>query len=163
MHHPVSSSRLWVLASAWAAARPHARLAAFFAVSLSIACGGGGSCGSDAPTRTVKDQCTDIMTPLCKRLVTDCNVPGAGPIEKCVEDGVPACCATGCAAGAITAESEIQTCVAAVDAASCASLYDGTKISVPTSCVQVVKRPATSVEPSEPLMSQPAAALGERL
>lgn len=110
------------------------------------ACSSTSEPGSSSPldedgtsSRTVRAQCTDVVTTFCKRAVDDCKLPGAGSVASCVADGVPPCCKGGCDQHALTPEAEIAACQTDLGSQSCSVLWDGKAVHLPTRCVGVVK------------------------
>jgi hypothetical protein len=101
--------------------------------AVTLGCG-----GSSGPTRGM--QCEEVMQAYCNRAADPCQIiPTGQAVSNCINSGVPACCDGDCGAGVISTEAQIDTCIADIEAASCASLDVYTGGSVPSSCVGVVQ------------------------
>jgi hypothetical protein len=108
---------------------------------LAIAClAAACSSSSSSVGNTAGAQCTRIMDTACARLVNDCHE--SGTVADCVTAGVNACCSNQCSTTAVSAESSIDACVAALQTTSCADL---TAANLPSVCHGVVK--VMSLEP----------------
>jgi hypothetical protein len=102
------------------------------------------ACGDSGPTRG--SQCRDVLTTYCNRAGGPCQHFAASEISACIESGVTACCMGNCGAGVTSTNAQIDTCEAAINAATCASLDVQNGGSVPAICVGVVRSALTSEE-----------------
>ncbi len=85
-------------------------------------------------------QCQEVMQVYCNRAADPCQIiPTGQAVSNCISSGVSACCDGDCGASVISTEAQIDTCIADIEAASCASLDVYTGGSVPASCVGVVE------------------------
>jgi hypothetical protein len=109
------------------------------------ACGSGGNTG---PNRGA--QCTQVLEAVCDRAGGDCQIIPASGIGACVQSGVVSCCAGNgdCSTPVISTQADIDTCIADVDAASCATLDIYTGGTLPASCQGVVRSAHKSVNES---------------
>lgn len=121
-----------------------------WAVTLGAALGCGG--GSNGPNRG--SQCTQVLDAACNRLGGACQLFPSDQIGDCVQAGVSSCCAGSCGAGVISTQSDIDTCVADINAASCASLDLTNGGALPPNCLGVVRSNLTS--PTSALQSTPS-------
>jgi hypothetical protein len=85
-------------------------------------------------------QCSEIMQVYCNRAADPCQIiPTGQAVSNCINEGVATCCDGNCGASVISTQTEIDTCIADIEAASCTSLDIYTGGSVPPSCVGVVQ------------------------
>ena len=102
-----------------------------------------GGCGSDGPNRGT--QCRQLLDVACDRYGGDCQLIPSSAINTCVQSGLTTCCDGDCATPVISTQAEIDTCVADIDAATCAYLDLYTGGTLPASCQGVVRSPHRSV------------------
>jgi hypothetical protein len=118
-----SRARKWLAGTAW-----------LLVVAWAVA----GGCGSGGPTRGT--QCTQVLEAACNKLGgTTCQVFPPNQIGSCISAGVTTCCAGDCSASVISTQSQIDTCVAAINADTCAQLNITSGGTLPASCVGVVR------------------------
>jgi hypothetical protein len=93
--------------------------------------GGGATC---AATRTLGDQCTDLLTELCQKEAS-CAI-SVGTLKDCIDGEMPSCCSgSACNAISTTNECMVGTCKQSIDAADC-SVIVGVHSVTPAACLQ---------------------------
>jgi hypothetical protein len=103
--------------------------------AVTSSCGGS---GGDSGPRGM--QCTELLQAICNRAADPCQIIPAGQaVTNCINAGVSSCCGGNCGAAVISTQAEIDTCIADVDAASCASWDPYTGGTLPSSCMGVVQ------------------------
>ena len=105
----------------------------------------------DVPTggATRGAQCMQLMQVFCNRAGSAaCMLFPADQVADCVSAGVTACCNGDCTASAVSTQAEINTCVADLNAASCASLDVANGGMLPASCSGVVRLELTATRSS---------------
>ncbi len=96
------------------------------------------SCGDSGNTINRGSQCTQVLRAFCDRAGGDCQIIPSDQIAACVQSGVNSCCAGACSAAVVSTQSDIDTCVANVEAAACSSLDVTDGGMLPSSCQGVV-------------------------
>jgi hypothetical protein len=118
---------------------------------VTLSCGGGG--GDSGPRGS---QCNQIAQVYCNRAADPCQIiPSGQPVSNCIGEAVLTCCDGDCGAAVISTQAEIDTCIADIDAASCASLDPYTGGILPSSCLGVVQS-AFALAGEAPGLSRPA-------
>jgi hypothetical protein len=103
--------------------------------TVASSCGGSG--GDSGPRGS---QCSQIAQVYCNRAADPCQIiPTGQPVSNCISEAVFTCCDGDCGAAVISTQAEIDTCIADIDAASCASLDLYTGGTLPSSCLGVVQ------------------------
>ena len=97
-----------------------------------VGCTGGGGATRGA-------QCEQIMQELCTRATDNCALFPPDQLADCIASGVASCCAGNCAATALSTQQEIDTCMAAIGEASCATLDMAAGGPLPATCRHVVQ------------------------
>jgi len=129
------------------------------ALALVSGCGGGGGT-SGGPNRGT--QCAQLLQVACGRY-GDCQIISADAVGTCEQSGQTSCCGASCATPVVSTQAEVDTCIADIDAATCASLDIYTGGTLPASCYGVV-RSAHKAVTSALSTSEPASApVGSRL
>lgn len=121
---------------------PRFAVAAIGAITIAlVACTLTPNAGTDAgvvdaahPTGTIGGQCTRIDTAYCQRAI-DCLATSQS-LSQCVADAQIKCCADKCGNPAVSLETAIDGCVAAVNQESCNDIVQG---GTPGGCVGVPK------------------------
>jgi hypothetical protein len=103
--------------------------------TVTSGCGGGG--GDSGPRGS---QCRQIAQVYCNRAADPCQIiPPGQAVSNCIGAAVLSCCDGECGAAVTSTQAEIDTCIADIDAASCASLDVYTGGTFPASCLGVVQ------------------------
>ncbi len=131
------------------------------AAALVWACGCGGGGGSGGPNRGT--QCAELLQVACGRF-GDCQIIAASAVGNCEQSGQTSCCGGNCATPVVSTQAEVDTCIADIDAATCASLDIYTGGTLPPSCYGVVrsahKAVSSALSATEPTSPPVGARLG---
>ena len=76
----------------------------------------------DAPTRTLGDQCNDVLSEYCKQLAR-CAI--SVTLAQCISNDVPLCCAgSACTTSSTVSEATVASCEQRFDALDCTAIVN---------------------------------------
>jgi hypothetical protein len=91
-----------------------------------------------AGTTTVGDQCTDILTELCRQASSRCAMQGF-TIDQCVANDMSTCCTgSACNATSQSSAADVSACKQAIDAEDCNLIANS---ATPAACQGVPRKP----------------------
>jgi hypothetical protein len=93
---------------------------------------GSGGDDSSAPSGTIGEQCTSIVTEFCQQSVSRCALQGFD-VSDCVTSDMPQCCSAGntCDEKTTQPQSAVDSCKSDIDAEDCNAVVNST---LPSSC-----------------------------